>query len=106
VSRLAEKLSHCKKTNMTTDSDTNNLLEADVEQLGSRSAPHWRKYYQRKYYRLLSVTGRIIANVSTAQNNRTHERKNKYKIYYYPSGVVVILGGTYGTYKYLHSPVS
>lgn len=30
------------------------------------------------------------------------KEKNKYKIYYYPSALVV-LGGTYGTYKYIHS---
>jgi hypothetical protein len=40
------------------DSDTNDLLEADVEQTSSKSIKHWQKP-QFKILRVTSVTGQL-----------------------------------------------
>lgn len=87
-------------------SDTNDLLEADLEQLGSNINKTLAKANViQKYYELLSVTRQLNQTFNLSKNiTETKMTKKKTNIKFIVIiASLLLLGFTYGTYKYIYS---
>jgi hypothetical protein len=92
------------KINMIMASDTNDLLEADVEQLSSKINKALAKQYHSKILRVTIGNWTIISNLYYFKKviiPTMEKKKTNTKIYYYPSGFEV-LGGSLNI-QYMHS---